>query len=356
MKNRQIKLLLILLFLVSGCEQKEADPTAAFSLQPVSGTLDTVFMVDASASSDEQTASAALEVRWDWTSDGNWDSEWTTEKTATHQYTTEGAHSIKLAVRDEDGNTAQQSEIATVALPIPPLNTLVMDFSDFDDTGIGQSPTKGEQVMTSANWGYAAATVGIWNIVITVNLVIPVAAFTAAFEQVPEQQPDGSWIWSYQFMAGGQPHMAQLVGNLDGDGFHWDMYITRDTQYLEFNWFSGDCNLLLTSGSWTLNRSPNEPEPYIGIAWQRTPGTELADIRYTNIIPGSPANGGFIHHGIVEDPRYDAFYNIYGIVEDRLIEIEWSRMGNDGQVRDEVHFEDPDWHCWDQLLQDIDCQ
>jgi hypothetical protein len=52
---------------------------------------------------------------------------------------------------------------------------------------------------------------------------------------------------------------------------------------------------------------------------------------------------------------YDAFYDIYGAEEDRLLETEWNRDAQAGRVRDEVFFGDADWRCWDETLQDIDC-
>lgn len=76
-------------------------PTASFTVVPTAGTTQTVFQVDASASTDRETARAALEVRWDWDDDGVWDTQWSTIKTASHSYQTPGTKTIRLEVRDD---------------------------------------------------------------------------------------------------------------------------------------------------------------------------------------------------------------------------------------------------------------
>ncbi len=78
-------------------------PTASFSAVIV-GNLKV--NVDASGSADTETATADLEVRWDWENDGTWDTGWATEKTAQHTFGRDGEHTIALEVRDAVDQTA----------------------------------------------------------------------------------------------------------------------------------------------------------------------------------------------------------------------------------------------------------
>jgi uncharacterized protein (TIGR02145 family) len=78
-------------------------PTAFFNIDPTTGTTETVFNFNASGCSDAQDPTAKLRVRWDWENDGKWDTTLSTEKTATHQYTTIGSKTIKLEVVDTGG-------------------------------------------------------------------------------------------------------------------------------------------------------------------------------------------------------------------------------------------------------------
>lgn len=80
-------------------------PTASFTVSPASGHTTTEFSVDASGSSDPEDLASALEVRWDWEDDGTWDTAWSTNKNATHTYSSTGTYTIRLEVRDTGGGT-----------------------------------------------------------------------------------------------------------------------------------------------------------------------------------------------------------------------------------------------------------
>jgi len=80
-------------------------PLASFTVSPSSGDTATVFQVDASGSSDNEDDVSVLEVRWDWESDGTWDTGYSTIKTADHQYPVDGRSRIRLEVKDSDDQT-----------------------------------------------------------------------------------------------------------------------------------------------------------------------------------------------------------------------------------------------------------
>ncbi len=81
------------------------NPTPNFIVSPELGIVNfTNFVADASASLDNITAPAELEVRWDWENDGVWDTSYTTTKAATHVYSVAGEKTIRLEVRDRADN------------------------------------------------------------------------------------------------------------------------------------------------------------------------------------------------------------------------------------------------------------
>ncbi len=82
---------------------KNDAPVASFSAI-ISGNLEVT--VDASGSTDTETPTADLEVRWDWDNDGTWDTGWSTAKSQTHVYASDGAYTIACEVRDNVGQTA----------------------------------------------------------------------------------------------------------------------------------------------------------------------------------------------------------------------------------------------------------
>jgi len=84
---------------------ENTSPIASFFINPSGGTVETVFNFDATGSSDNEDPTNSLEVRWDWNNDGTYDTNYSTNKTATHQFLTFGTYSIRLEVKDSGGLT-----------------------------------------------------------------------------------------------------------------------------------------------------------------------------------------------------------------------------------------------------------
>jgi len=106
-------------------------PTAAFIVDPNSGDIETVFSVDADASSDVETSAAQLEIRWDWEDDGEYDTVWLTERTNSHQYSAEGWYAIRLQVRDEEGLTDEETHYVSVGSGCSPGDMVLIPAGTF---------------------------------------------------------------------------------------------------------------------------------------------------------------------------------------------------------------------------------
>ena len=260
----------------------------------------------------------------------------------------------------------------TGAPEIPPKSTFVIDFDEFTsmttaaasadsaaynmqllgfsgaDTSSPPPAVKG--TVLRGNWLLAASKVGFWSLLLTAGLILPTAAFVESFNHAPEEQTDGSWLWPYDVTVTSDTYTAELYGSFVDNEVHWEMYITKEGSYEDFNWYSGVSNLPVTEGTWTLQKNPDEPHPWIGIEWHRNPTEGTGDIKYTNIEPDNDGNGGYIHYGTTTDETYDAFYNIYNKVTDTLSEIEWNRTTKEGRIK----VGDGDWQYWDSNLYDTD--
>jgi hypothetical protein len=70
--------------------------------------------------------------------------------------------------------------------------------------------------------------VGVWSIIIRCGLAVPVAAFQASLHNIPPQQDDGSWIWSYSANIGGSIYTAKLHAQFITEGVHWEMKISKE--------------------------------------------------------------------------------------------------------------------------------
>jgi hypothetical protein len=237
---------------------------------------------------------------------------------------------------------------------LPPLETFVLDFSDFMDSKSGEL-TKSAELPVYTNWGWAASHVVVWNTVLTVNLIVPVASFIEAFNHEGIYEGNNEWVWTYNFLAGGISHKAELHGTLTETQVLWEMYISKENVFTDFLWYSGSHNILRTEGQWILYGSPEEPAQYLQIDWTRGATDNTATVNYMNIVNGSDFYGSYIYYERSNDVDYDRFYGVYDASVQNLVEIEWNYTTKAGRVKDPVHYEDTDWHCWDNMLQDIIC-
>lgn len=239
---------------------------------------------------------------------------------------------------------------------LPLLSSFLMDFSDFlsaaaqmksvDNNANAYPPSK-------QHWDWATINVVVWSAAVTIVTTVPAAAFAESFNHNPVQSDSGTWVWSYSFTANNLNHDAELHGKIVNSEIQWKMYISKENSYADFLWYTGASNLILTEGTWTLYKDPNDRTPFIEIEWHRNLLNDTGDIKYMNIIPGDPENGGYIFYGKTTDPVYDAFYNIYNKGKDNNTDIEWNRATKVGQVRDPRHFGDTVWYRWDEYQNDI---
>lgn len=259
---------------------------------------------------------------------------------------------------------------------IPPIETFLIPFDAFtgnaNSTSIFVNESQMQTTLLSltdseqlalplaissnkSNWNHAALNVGFWSAVVVVGLAVPVGAFQASFRNIPLQQPDGSWIWSYSVLVRGSVHSAELHGQFIPEGVHWDMRISKEDEYQDFLWYYGESNLPATEGFWILKQNPDEPNDLLEIDWSRNISAGTNSIRYTNIVPDGPENGGYIAVQYTDDIPYDYIWDIYNKGQDNHTYIEFSSSSGEGRVKDFNRFGDDDWHCWDSDRMNVAC-
>ncbi|MEW5737941.1 MAG: hypothetical protein AB1938_03390 [Myxococcota bacterium] len=119
-------------------------PIARFTVTPRVVTTGENVSFDASTSSDLQTATAALQVSWDFTGSAGgpppW-SAWTTTKTATNSFATAGLRTVRLAVRDADGDIGYAT--GWVQVLSGATNRCIVDTSSNTDDGASSCSSRG---------------------------------------------------------------------------------------------------------------------------------------------------------------------------------------------------------------------
>ena len=258
-----------------------------------------------------------------------------------------------------------------IAPELPPQGSFVLEIDDIWKDQVPEpaamSPGMPESMkalsaLLGAFFVYAAASIFWWNTVLTAHLFIPSAAFLESFNhEAVWDRPSGTWNWTYDVDLPLATFSANLRAETSGDIVKWSMFISKSGGYTDFLWFTGESNVNNSSGWWTINKNPEgikEDEfgiPYIDIEWNiNTDGT--SDITYTNIEPESAENGNYITYGIVNDTDLDAYYDIYRKWEENEVNIKWNKELLYGRVLSMNHFQDPYWHCWNQLFKNIACE
>ncbi len=110
----------------TGCGKEEANtknhlPKAEFEVNTdqgeednYRGNVNTVFHFDAGMVKDVEDPTELLEVRWDFTNNGVYDTEYSTDKTAIYQYTETGLYFPVLKVKDTKGMVDSIKKIIVV--------------------------------------------------------------------------------------------------------------------------------------------------------------------------------------------------------------------------------------------------
>jgi hypothetical protein len=127
-----------------------APPIAVFVFDPTVGNTSSTIKFNASSSSNPGGNFSDLSFRWDWQDDGIFDTSWSGNYTAEHQYTSPGIFWVRLEVKNLTG----QIDNATAPVPIddsPPVVTLFLPDDTAFKNGTKVSPGHASIVCKSSD-------------------------------------------------------------------------------------------------------------------------------------------------------------------------------------------------------------
>ena len=233
---------------------------------------------------------------------------------------------------------------------MPPIESFRMDFSDFTD--FPDTTESKKSASSYRHFTYSFVTVGVWNIITTVTLAIPVAVYLESFNHTPEFLGDDTWQWTYSV----DTYTARLVATrISNEEFSAEMFISKTgaEAFEDFKWFEGTVRYDHTHASWKLYESPANNVQWLDIDWTKDWEAGTSEITYTIVKAGSEELGSYITYGITDDPEYDAFYTVFSASHE--VNIQYNTGTKAGRVKSPEYFGDPDWHCWNEQFQDTDC-
>jgi hypothetical protein len=228
---------------------------------------------------------------------------------------------------------------------LPPVESMMMDFSDFTEPAGG---TKGT-LNTYENFTYSYITVGVMNFAAAIVSVLPVTAYTVALQQSPVYVGDHTWEWSFDFPVnhpnGTVNYTATLTGaRINNQEFSMEMVIAlAAAPQAGVKWFDGVVRYDHTHATWTIYRDGTTS--VLEIEWNNDFETQEADLTYTLTDPDHVENGSYISAAYMPDEFFDAAYTISLVAG--MTNIEWNTTTIEGRVKAPVQFGDNEWHCWD---------
>ena len=101
-------------------------PTVVLDASQTEGGIETVFEFDASTTWDLEDDT--FEYRWDFDGDGTWDTDWSSDPTASYQFDAAGEHNVTVEVRDPGGATSTDTVTVTIesGTVIPEFSTAIV--------------------------------------------------------------------------------------------------------------------------------------------------------------------------------------------------------------------------------------
>ena len=239
---------------------------------------------------------------------------------------------------------------------LPPVESMTIDFSNFSSARKSLEVLPVQKGTLNSNWEYAATVAGIWKLILTTTLALPVTAFDVAVNQSPVFVSGKTWQWSYNVTYLNVLYKVRLTGLIGASDNQWKMYVSQDGTggFSEFLWIEGTSKIDGTGGQWTINQDPQSAVAFLQIDWAKTANV-VGNIKYTYLKPGS-FKDSYIQYGLTSDPL-NAFYTIHYYNGSKFsdVNVAWNTTTKNGHVKSIDYLGDADWHCWDSNKINIIC-
>ncbi len=205
---------------------QEPEVVASLQVSQTDGTILTDFEFDASASVSTQIPPPPLQFRWDWETDGIWDSDWSASPAASRRFGEDSGEIIQVTVEVSDG---ERSDAASVEISLDTRHGMIVATIPIhieNSTGLAHDGTH----LWMADWG-APGTGRIYQI-------DPASGDTLRSIPAPRLWPGGlvavgEMLWVSDFLGGPQlieldPATGEIVSSFEvvysahSSGLAWD--------------------------------------------------------------------------------------------------------------------------------------
>jgi hypothetical protein len=238
---------------------------------------------------------------------------------------------------------------------LPPPESMTIDFSNFASVKKSSGLLSDQKGIENSSWEFAATVVGVWRLLITSTLAVPVASFKLAVSQTPVYLSEKNWQWSYSVTVGSATYKARLTGLTGAGDVKWKMNISKEGTggFAEFLWFEGTSRLDGKGGQWILYESNLSPAAILQIDWTKTGGL-VGGLKYT-LVKNDMFKTSYIEYGLTSGPL-NAFFNIhlYTGLKFSDTNVDWNTTTHNGRVKSSDYLLGQ-WYCWDSNKVNIVC-
>ena len=241
---------------------------------------------------------------------------------------------------------------------LPPMESMTIDFSNFSLQKKSVDFIYNQKGAENSNWEFAASVAGMWNLIVSTTLAVPIATFKLAITNAPVYLSEKTWQWSYSATVLTVVYNARLTGEIRTSDVLWKMFISKEGNggFTDFLWFEGTSKLDGTGGQWKLYQSYQSPGAILQIDWTKS-GNSIGTVKYTYVKNPDPFRTSFIEYGLTSG-ALNAYYTIhyYNGLKFSDVNVEWNTTTHNGRLKCFDYLGDDSWYCWDTNKINAICQ
>ncbi len=229
---------------------------------------------------------------------------------------------------------------------IPSIESLSFDFSYFE-----------QNVVEESYYAFAAERIFTWKELLQDSINIHNTTLSETSYNDFIFQKDETWLMDFVFNITDINYTAKFFGIIEPDTVLFNAFLAFNTDTLLF--LEGKFYDDTKAGQWILNKPGfDEDTVYTGIKFMTVDWSldslDQTEIKFTDNQTGL-SNLNYILYKDSVDTKYNSYVNVYEPGSDNHSIIEWNQTTKAGRIKDPLHFNDENWHCWDESYQNIDC-
>ena len=208
---------------------------------------------------------------------------------------------------------------------------------------------------TSAGANFTAAALRVWpvSVIISANLIIPVAVTAAALQADPIQSGN-TWIWNSTVVSDGHEVAFTLEGTVNGSSINWSMrvsYTDGQATFDDFELYTAVTDFESQTGTWQLFYEIDGQSRNVLNADFAVPDETHASIVYSIPNTADRNAGDSVSY---EVDGHERIFDWHQVKEALNHLVTWDAATQHGSIT-ATNYNNGDKACWDEDLENAAC-